>query len=221
MSGSTQPLFLPRGLILLGSIWLIVSWMLSIGVQTPLRPSSASYTPGVAVMLLCVMIGLLIGWPLLRLSERPFAQPVRQVALDLLVLVALVQVVVWPLRLVTPWPPLRTAAVDATLAGWLLLVGAIVASAAGSARAGPRIAAMGACVLLCVAAPAAAMFGLAADSLGQVNPLAGLDRLTGGGAARPSGAEWRSVGLLAVVDLVAWGGLAAVNLARSRASGSR
>ena len=79
--------------------------------------------------------------------------PVRQVLLDLVVLLALVQVVIWPLRLVTPWSPGRTAALDATLTVWAVLAGALVASAAGSPRAGPRNLAMLGCVGMCIIGP--------------------------------------------------------------------
>ncbi|MHC5025110.1 MAG: hypothetical protein ACYTGG_14600, partial [Planctomycetota bacterium] len=111
---------LPRGLIFLSSLWLIGSWGLSIGLRRPVEPSSASYTPGVRMMLLCVAIGIMIAWPLLRLSQRSTPRPLAQTLLDLTVLAALIQVVIWPLRLVTPWSPQRTAAVDATLLGWML-----------------------------------------------------------------------------------------------------
>src|SRR5262245_39320097 len=109
MPRSAPPLLLPRGLIFLASIWLISSWIIALGWRTPVQPSSASFTPGVRLMLLCVAIGLLIGWPLLRLSQSRPAYPLKQTMLDLLVLLGLVQVVIWPLRLVTNWTPYRTA----------------------------------------------------------------------------------------------------------------
>ncbi len=44
-------LVLPRGLILLTSVWLVASWLLAIGLRAPVEASSASYTPGVRLML--------------------------------------------------------------------------------------------------------------------------------------------------------------------------
>ena len=111
----------------MASIWLIGSWIIAIGLRAPVQPSSSTYTPNVQLMVQCVVIGLMIGWPLLRLSQSSPDLPVRQTLLDLAVLIGLVQVVLWPLRLVTNWTPLRTAAIDATLCGWLLLAGAVVA----------------------------------------------------------------------------------------------
>ena len=104
----------------------------------PVQPSAASYEPGVRLMLIGLTAGLMIAWPLLRLSQRASRLPARQVVLDLIVLLALVQVVIWPVRLVTTWSTLRTAALDSTLAGWALLAGAIVASATATNRGGPR-----------------------------------------------------------------------------------
>ena len=83
------PLLLPRGLIFLASVWLVSSWLLAIGIRAPVQPSSASYPPGVRQMLLCVAAGLMIGWPLLRLSQTRPPYPIRQTLLDLLVLLGL------------------------------------------------------------------------------------------------------------------------------------
>jgi hypothetical protein len=51
-----QTIVLPRGLILLASVWMVVSWLLAIGLRAPVEPSSASYTPGVRLMLISVAI---------------------------------------------------------------------------------------------------------------------------------------------------------------------
>src|SRR5437773_335452 len=98
MRDSSGQLTLPRGLIFFAAVWLIVSWVTTIGLRPPVQPSSASYTPAVRLMMLCVTIGAMIGWPLLRLSQRRPALPVRQTLLDLIVMIALIQVVIWPLR---------------------------------------------------------------------------------------------------------------------------
>ena len=68
MPRAVPPLILPRGLIFLASLWLIASWIMALGLRTPLQPSSAAFTPGVRMMLLSVTIGLMMGWPLLLLT---------------------------------------------------------------------------------------------------------------------------------------------------------
>ena len=178
-----QPLVLPRGLILVASVWLVASWSVAIGFRPPVEASSASYTPGVRLMLISAAIGLVIGWPMLRLSLDTAPYPIKQTVLDLVVLLALVQVVVWPLRLVTPWSPARTAALDATLVAWTVLAGAMVASAVGTRRAGPRNIAIIACMCMCLAGPSLAILMLHIRPLDgfshrllQVGPLLEVER---------------------------------------------
>ncbi|GEM_PF-1657700 len=119
---------LPRPLIFLSSLWLIGSWLISLGVRTPIQPTASGFMPGVRLLLLCVAVGLMIGWPLLRLSQKPAWYPITQTWLDLIVLLGMMQVVIWPLRLVTDWSVERMAAIDATLTGWTILAGAAIAA---------------------------------------------------------------------------------------------
>ena len=205
-------LVLPRGLIFLASIWLIASWIIAIGLRAPVQPSSATYTPSVRVMVQCVVIGLMIGWPLLRLSQSRPGLPIRQTLLDLLVLIALVQVVLWPLRLVTNWTPLRTAAIDATMCGWVILAGAVVAAALGTRQRGPRTLAMIACVAMVLLGPAAAWMGvvsgLNAMELIELSPLMAVRTLGEGGGGQPTPMQWRWLALLGIADIAAWLALA-------------
>lgn len=211
-----QPDFvLPRGLILVASLWLVVSWAVAIGFRTPVEASSASYTPGVRLMLMSAAVGLVIAWPLLRLSQPPSHYPIRQTVLDLVVLLSLLQVVIWPLRLVTPWSPLRTAALDATLTGWALLAGAMVASAAGSPHFGPRTLAMAGCIGACVIGPLAALASVVApvlDTLAprlmRLGPILEVYGLAHGGGTPPELSHWRWLALVFVAGAAAWAGLA-------------
>jgi hypothetical protein len=212
----SSPLPLPRGLIFLASIWLIASWIVAIGIRPPVQPSSASYTPGVREMLMCVTIGLMIGWPLLRLSQSRREYPIRQTLLDLLVLLGLVQVVIWPLRLVTNWTPLRTAAIDATLAGWTMLAGAVVAAAIVTDKRGPRILAMIACLAMCLLGPALAwlgvMTGLDAMQLVDLSPFLAVRTLGEGGGSHPTDVQWRWILLLAFAVIAGWTALGLATL---------
>ncbi len=219
--GDSPPLVLPRGLILLACAWLIGSWLLSIGVKPPIEPSSASYTPGVRLMLVCIGIGLMIGWPLLRLSQSPTARPIVQTVLDLTVLASLIQVVIWPLRLVTPWTVARTAALDATLVGWTVLGGAVVASALGSRRDGVRNLAIAACLAICLLGPALAVIGAIvppvagwAEPLMNIGPLVGVYRLAQGAAAPVTGPQWVMIVMPAAAAGLAWTALGVVYSAR-------
>jgi hypothetical protein len=117
----------PRGLIFLASAWLIASWIVAIGPSAPIQAHPASYAPAVRLLILLVTVGMLVGWPLVRLSGPPRAWPIRQALLDAAVLLCLMQVVVWPLRLLTPWNPWRSAAIDLAIGGWAAAVTALIA----------------------------------------------------------------------------------------------
>ncbi len=217
------PLVLPRGLIFLASIWLVVSWAVAIGFRTPVDASSASYTPGVRLMLITAAIGLIIGWPLLRVSQSRAEYPMTQTLLDLIVLLALVQVVIWPLRLVTPWSPARTAALDATLVVWTILAGALVASATGSDRTGPRNIAIIACVTMCLVGPVLAMIGIRGNAMTgltpqllQAGPLLEVYTLSHGGRTAPGGAQWMWISMVALAGAAAWAGLITITMMRGR-----
>lgn len=211
MEQRAPALLLPRGLILLASVWLVASWVLAIGLRTPIQASSASYTPGVRVMLICLAVGLMVCWPLLRLSQPPMPYPIRQVLLDLIVLLALVQVVLWPLRLVTTWSVSRTAAIDATLTAWTVLSGACVASAAGSPRSGPRNLAMLGCVGTCIIGPLTALVLVGFPSvaglghrLARIGPPLEVHALSVGGKSPPTSDQWLWIGLVAVAAACCW-----------------
>lgn len=204
-------LVLPRGLILAASLWLVISWAVGIGFRPPVEASSASYTPGVRLVVLCAALGLVIAWPLLRLSQPATAFPVRQTLLDLVVLLALVQVVLWPLRLVTPWSASRTAALDATLVAWTVLAGAMVASAIGSSRSGPRHLAIIGCLAMCLGGPAMAMTAARLRPTEEVSqrllhsgPLLEVHGLSEGGGTPPRPAQWTWIALVGLAGLAAW-----------------
>jgi len=224
MTAPSRQVTLPRGLIFLASIWLIASWILAIGIRHPVHPSSASYEPGVRLMLLCLTTGLMVGWPLLRLSQTVSLHPLRETLLDLAVLLSMVQIVLWPLRLVTTWSVSRTAAIDATLAGWMFLFGATIASAIGIPRRGPRHLAMLACVAMCLLGPAlavAGMFsGVDAMALIELSPLMAVRSVGDGGAAPVTLDQWRWIALLLVAGAAVWIALGLWTVLRSPRGGA-
>jgi hypothetical protein len=208
MAPAQRPIILPRVLIFLTSIWLIGSWIIAIGFKTPVQPSPSSYEPGVRRMMLCVTIGLMIAWPLLRLSQEATRFPIWQTILDLLVLVSMVQLVVWPLRLVTTWSIERTAAIDAVILGWLLLAGAVVAASTGARSAGPRILGMLACTGMCLLGPIAAVVGVMSGaqslSLVEMSPLMAVQSLGLGGGGPVRDQQWMLIILLHAAALIVW-----------------
>lgn len=208
---------------MLASLWLGVSWLLLIGFRPPVQAQSASYTPGVRLMMLSTVAGITVAWPLVRLSGPMRPRPAIQALLDLAVLLCLVQVVLWPLRLVTPWPPGRAAAIDLCLAGWGLATAAVVAAGSGP---GPqaslglrRTVAMVLAVAIAAGVPLVALLGggslpfterPAEPALAAWSPATALWSLTSAGFEPPSQADWRLAATGPVVAIAAWLGLAAV-----------
>jgi len=199
---------MPRALLFLAAIWLIAAWVRTIGLTPPVQPSSASYEPGVRLLLVMIAIGWTILWPLLRLSQYPSIWPARQTLLDLLVLGCLLQVVLWPVRLLTRWTPERTAAIDLMLLAWISITGALVAVTTGSASLKARTFAM-----------AVLMLPLPAILHPEFRPYAAL---TGPGVlAREGGApmlrsEWVVPVVLSAAALLSWIAVACITYIRHR-----
>ena len=123
---------LPRGLILLSCLWITGSWIENIGIRTPIQPIAEDYSYGLRMLCSSMMIGITLGWPLLRLGVGRFIKPVRQTALDILVVVSGILVTVWPLRLLSTWTLEQTLLISGLLVNWTLLSGAIICLGAAS-----------------------------------------------------------------------------------------
>ncbi|MCH8825028.1 MAG: hypothetical protein IH984_16145 [Planctomycetes bacterium] len=220
MKHAPPPLLLPRGLILAAAAWLIFSWLLSVGLKPPVEASSASYTPGVRLMLVYITIGLMIGWPLLRLSQAPRYWPLSQTILDMVVLLSLIQVVIWPLRLITYWALDRTAALDATMAAWTLLTGAIIASAIGTNRFGVRNLAILGCIVMSLLGPAIALLiasaSNSASSIVQFGPIVSVYKLASeGGNSRVTSQQWIVILIPTMAAILAWSILGIITFIRA------
>ncbi len=137
-----QPLTVPRGLVVLAALWIFLSWVILFGIRPPVQPQSASYGPTLEILFVSIGVGVAIGWPLLRLSARPSRAPILQAVLDGVALVVLVQVVVWPLRLVTSWTLTRTLCVIGALAAAVALTAAILGAVQGARSQRRRTAGM-------------------------------------------------------------------------------
>lgn len=146
-----RPLFIPRGLVMLCSLWVFLCWVMLFGFRPPVQPQAASYGPSIEMLFLLTGVGIAIGWPLLRLSARPSSAPLTQAAIDGVSVLVLLQVVVWPLRLVTSWTLARAVALDAALGATILLTAALLAASQGSTSRRWRTSAMIVAVTLVLA----------------------------------------------------------------------
>ncbi|MBX3406368.1 MAG: hypothetical protein KF869_06360 [Phycisphaeraceae bacterium] len=183
--------------------------------------SSSTYGPAARVMLVVVMTGAVVLWPMVRLSQSaPRAAPVRAVAADVVVVLFPLQMVVWPLIMLAQWPLNIVAALSVLTAAWVILIGGVQALALAVEQwrgASPgnwsRALWMLACLALAGGAP---LLGLArravhgpdaADpaSWSVLSPFTAIGALTGRGFSGPQGpagaAQW--AGIVAVVGVAA------------------
>lgn len=137
-----RALLVPRALVMLAAIWVFCSWVLLFGFRPPVQPQAASYGPTLEILFALIGVGIAVGWPLLRLSARPSSAPILQPLFDALALFILMQVVVWPLRLVSNWTLPRTGLVVGALAVSLAVTGAILSLALASSERRTRTRAM-------------------------------------------------------------------------------
>lgn len=201
-------ILLPRGLLVAGAFWVVVAWVTTMGVSPPVVPSAASYTPAVRMMFLLVALGLFVAWPLVRLSGPMRRRAVAFTMLDLTVLISLMHVVVWPLRLVTTWPPMRMLAVSTVLATWTILAAAVVAWGIRGDSPWRRLVAMMACLMIAGIGPLWWALAVPAGSeLGPFDmpiwggPLLELHRV--GTAAGPLPIDlWVRAGCVAIVGMM-------------------
>ena len=198
---SVAPIELPRGLVFGASTWLAASWVVSIGIRPPVQPTSTAYTPAARMLVVAIMIGLLIAWPLARLSNSKPRRPLLSAFLDMISLLVLTQIVIWPLRLVTTWPVERILTISLDLFANTLLVGGLLALV-GVTRRGATIT-MLALVGVVLIPPVLAM-GTPIDPILSPSPLVRIWVIASGGPGPLPPTAWAGALVTGVVALSLW-----------------
>ncbi|MFM1867333.1 MAG: hypothetical protein RL591_741 [Planctomycetota bacterium] len=165
-----RPLFVPRGLVVLSALWIFTAWITLFGFSPPVQAQSSSYGPSIQLLFATIGVGIAIAWPMLRLAGRASQEPLTQSIFDGLAILVLLQVVLWPLRLVTAWSLSRTIALDVMLALTIVSTGALLSLASASLRARTRTFAMMVLVAIALGPPLfRATIGLAAQAFFSVD----------------------------------------------------
>jgi hypothetical protein len=165
-----------RGMTLLAwCLWLLGSWMVARRMEYP------STAMAVRLMMLAVMVGLVVLWPALRLSQDrwvPFFMAGGRAAAgggpaggrthaarrggdpwsvlsDWVGLAAVTQAVIWPFTFTAGWTLTQTLWMDAAVLSWGFLAAAMVAWGVRSSAAWARTTMMAACILFFLGEPAA------------------------------------------------------------------
>jgi hypothetical protein len=123
----------PRVFALLWTIYLMLASGLalaSIGVRG--RVAVDVYRPIAQVLVVTVASGIVLVWPLVRLSQaRPRRSGAWAAMMDYFVVILPVQAIVWPQTWLTAWPLDVVGALSVMLASWGLLVAGMLAWALG------------------------------------------------------------------------------------------
>jgi hypothetical protein len=215
----------PQLLILGWCLFLLGSWTVAIAMDSPV--------PSVRWMFYACVVGLMVVWPLVRLSQGSWgparrlghaATPARYVLLDWLCLALVFQTVVWPLYVTAEWTVAQAAWLDAVVVTWTLLTAMLVALGCRSTRSGARVAAMAGCVFLLIGEPlvlALIQWAAAPDPVWawelRVSPLGTIARMLGPNGGDPDRALRMHVAVAAVAGVLGWIGIW-ILAARARSS---
>jgi hypothetical protein len=120
----------PRTFAAVWLLFLFAATILSVGAVGIFGLVSTDvYRPAARAMLEIIAVGVVILWPMVRLSQEAPKHPMRSLLSDALVVLIPAQAVIWPQALtwMAGWPTNVVAAVAALIAGWGLLIAGLVA----------------------------------------------------------------------------------------------
>ena len=184
-----------RLLIFSGSSWLLISWLLVIGLRRPLLPTIDTWLPGVRLMMSMAAVGLVIIWPMAAMTTTRSISPGRTLR-ESIVLLGLAQLIVWPAGLVTPWTMSRLILLACVLTGWGLLAAGLTAWGRARPRAVCRTSIMGICLIMMLMAPALLLISDTMNWPVAWSPLTNIWNLAGGGIDPPDQSEWVNAAIL-------------------------
>jgi hypothetical protein len=212
-----------RLLVLLWCFYLFGIWILSLQADSP--------TPASHWMIWCMMIGLMIVWPAMQLSQSryiirpdhssqsqdglpgdPIPVPMRTwvVFVQWLSLALVNQSVLWPLQITAGWMTMQTMWINAAMLAWSLLAGLFIAVGKRTFSSMHRSVSMLICVGLMFAEPFLQV--VAARSWYMIiSPLTTINQLLNGHITTAATTHITTVALAACVG---WGLLGMIQAAR-------
>lgn len=145
----------PRPLALLWSFYLMASALVTLlRVRSLTMPTTEQFAFGCRSMVLMVLVGVALLWPMVRLSQQFPKRANRSLLADLVVLLIPVQAVVWPMGLLTHWSIEITGAMAASISAWALMSAGFLACAFSRGNSPPRWQWMSLMALIALASPA-------------------------------------------------------------------
>lgn len=118
----------PRTFAFLWAMFLMFAALVALGVVlTGGIVSLDAYQPLSRTLVVTIAVGVLIFWPLLRLSQDvPDEGSIRAILKDLTIVLVPVQAVIWPQMFLARWSFETVLAMSLALTAWALVVGAVL-----------------------------------------------------------------------------------------------
>lgn len=223
----------PRLFALLWTVYLMAAVIWTFIHLGPVGVFSAeAYRPAARRLVIAIAVGVVLLWPLVRLSQRaPSRRPGGAVAADLVVLLFPALALVWPQVVLAGWSLEVVLAATAVLVAAAIATGGVIYFGFVVNQPAARMAAMVGLLLWVLAVPAWAMGTAASQGLGpehgvtlepargwMFSPLTAIaevlrDRSWTGTAVAVSAAHWRTIGWLWMGALVVCAAAVAARLA--------
>ncbi len=152
----------PRAFAVFWILFLLGSTIVSLGPAWSMgAPSYETYRPAASTLMVLCAVGLVVLWPMVRLSQAAPRHPLRAIIGDLIVLLLPLAAVVLPqaFPFMTGWPIEVAGAVMLILTGWAFAVAGVllVALSREAVGGGARWAAMAVIIAAALAAPVVEM----------------------------------------------------------------
>jgi len=117
----------PRPFALLWAMYLLISAGATIFAVRPITvPTQWQFIYACRAMVVMIMIGITVLWPLVRLSQRAPDRRVFSMVIDALIVLVPASVVLAPMTMLTRWPYEIVVGLGASVWAWGLLVAALV-----------------------------------------------------------------------------------------------
>ena len=193
-----------RAIVLGWCLWLLGAWAVSLSIDSPV--------PATRWMIFCSLIGLTAVWPTVRLSlDGPSDRTTIWTILEWLALIAIFQIVIWPLALTARWPALQMLWLDLAVVSWSLLAALLVAVGLRSRDGMHRLVTAVLCLLILLAEPLIVVLDDVRlgghDGPGwvmRISPIQTVWALTENPLEWSSGPWRRNILIAAVAVVVAW-----------------
>jgi len=145
----------PRPFALLWAVYLMAAALLTIFAVSRISiPSTAQFVYACRAMLVMANLGVVVLWPMTRLSQQFPARPGRSVLIDLLIVLVPIQAAVWPMPVLAHWSWSVTSAQAASTAAWACLVASVLLIAMRHPTHRGRTLSMLACLGVALVGPA-------------------------------------------------------------------